>query len=269
MVEIKVDNREIIFRVVLSGHHLATKFATIRELYDELSKGGVEKLTVIHAGGDRIVGFRWPLTESDSLFGMQVKIDVMARPGESKTSANDVLIYRSADAIVYLDDREPNQDGAAQHYHGFLRQLESLSRKPEELPLLVQIYEDAEMDRQRVFITEKSGWTPELHVTGPKNQTVLEVLTAAKIRVLENYRRYESELSKQGLEGHIKIRDRVYECVPVEPGMVPALDDDSPEVRLIEGLGGGSHSNRLTFKFLLMIALVTTIVAAVLVSVSL
>ena len=268
MVEIKVDNQEILFRVVLSGHQNSTKFATVRELHDGLQSSGVDNLTVIHAGGDKIVGFRWPLQPEDNLFGMKVMIDVLARPGELKTSANDVLIYRSSDAIIYLDDREPATNDVTGHFQAFLGQLDSLSRKPEELPLLVQTYEDAESDRARIYTMNGSQWQPEIHVRGPANESVVEVLHAAKARVLTNYRTYESELNQKGLQGHIKIRDRVYECVPVEPHIAPTEANTPGDVRLISAdVRGGLIPGR-TFRMWIWLALAVTVLAAVLVSLS-
>ncbi len=269
MVEIKVDRQEIVFRIILSGHQKSTKFATIRSLHDDLVNDGVEDLTVIHAGGDRIVGFRWPLDEQDGLFGMKVVIDVMARPGELHTSANDVLIYRSADAIIYLDDRDPDVQAVPTHYAELLQLLESLSRKPEELPILVQTYDDASQDRRPLFVHRKSKWVPELHRVGKSEKRPIDVLDAAKAQVLSNYRAYEKELESRGLEGHIKIRDRVYECVPVDPRVVPSHDPLAGDVRLISKTNDHPRANIRRTRLLLLVALVCTIGAAIFVSMSL
>ena len=113
MVEIKVDTDEILFRVVYAGRDRATKFANLRALQTALI-GQIERpMIVMHAGGDRVVGFDLPIAKEDRLFGMQVRIEVLARPGDRQSLANDILLHRSADAIVWLDDREADGEDEA------------------------------------------------------------------------------------------------------------------------------------------------------------
>ncbi len=218
MVEIKVDKKEILFRVVLSGDEGATKFATVRELHDALREQCADDITVILAGGDKIVGFRWQLKQEEDLFGMSVLIDVLCRPGPLRTTANDVLIYRSADAIIHLDHRDAEKGQGVGGFEDMLHELESLARKPEELPVLVQTYSDAASDREKTYRELETAWRPDVHVRGDGFESSLDILQAAKQRIMSNYRAYEEELQRQGLSGHIKIRDRVYECVPAEGG---------------------------------------------------
>jgi hypothetical protein len=118
-------------------------------------------------------------------------------------------------------------------------------------------------------LSRKSVWNPEMHKIGMTTKRPIDVLHAAKAQVLGNYRGYESELSKRGLSGHIKIRDRVYECVPVDPCIVPAADELGQEVRLIPSLTKRTAVGFLSTKILIGIAVATTLIAAVVVSLTL
>ncbi len=232
MVEIKVDTDEILFRIVFAGRDRATKFATLRTLHGAFADAGDRPMIVMHAGGDRVVGFDLPVAETEKLFGMAVRIEALARPGERRSPANDVLLHRSADAVIWLDDRDGDPDGLAPiAFENFLGDLERIGRKPEDLPIFVQCYGDApDGDRRALYKSRRRSWRPDLRIIGVGNDE-RDVFIAARDAVFGAYRRYEKDLSRAGLQGHVKIRDRVYERLVSQPGN--ETPREMQEVRLL------------------------------------
>ena len=266
MVEIKVDSKEIIFRIVFVGGEEATKFAALRQLHEGLDDNA-DDLTVIHAGGERIVGFKQDLGGGDRLFGMNVTLHAVTRPGQQHSPANDVLLLGAADAVVFLDDRDPRNESAAKHFGHLLEQLKGLNRRPEELPLFIHCYADGPVNRKKVFRRLSQAWKPAFFMSQDDSIGIIEVFSAAQEQVLKNYKRYESDLAKRGLEGHIKIRDRIYEKVYVgnETGAPTDVNADSREIRLIKNLNQGSQRPFGLARLLMLLVFGASIVAALLV----
>ena len=135
MVEIRVETDEILFRVVLAGREKSTKFATLRALHESLTTADDSPMFVLHAGGDRVVGFELPIATEEELFGMRVRMEILARPGTRKSLANDVILHRCADAIVWLDDRAPEDEAARDAFTELVEDLRRLGRDQRDLPL--------------------------------------------------------------------------------------------------------------------------------------
>ncbi|MCB9832299.1 MAG: hypothetical protein H6807_07470 [Planctomycetes bacterium] len=264
MVEIKVDTDEILFRIVFAGRDRATKFATLRALQESFAADG-GPMIVMHAGGDRVVGFGLPVAEEERLFGMKVRIEVLARPGPRQSPANDVLLHRSADAIVWLDDRDDDGDADCVAFGQFLDDLDRLGRKPRDLPIFVQCYADAGGGRRRAAFERKHGdWRPECRLVGEGARQVAEVFIEARNAVFGAYRRYEKELARAGLEDHVKIRDRVYERLPMMPEKGPI--SSRRDVRLIQSRGRVPDSRERLTTIILFVALGLAVAAAFLVA---
>ena len=151
MVELRMAQREIVFRVFYGGDEGATKFATIRSLHESLC-GDDGAISVVHAGGDRIVSFRHRPRFVEPLFGLDVSVEMITIPGPLTSPANAELLMGVADAVIYLDDRSYSQhdDVVSERFDAFIDALGG-ARAPGELPLFVQCYGDGPDDRPGLF----------------------------------------------------------------------------------------------------------------------
>lgn len=234
MVELRLTQREIVFRVLYAGDDGATKFATIRSLHESLCDQG-ETIKVLHAGGDRIVSFRHRPRLVEPLFGLDVSVEAITIPGRLRCPANAEILLSVADAIVYLDDRShaESEDTVAQRFESFVGQLSS-SRSNSDIPFWVQCYADGPSSRHGLF--ETSGdWEPDVAVleSEARPRAVYERVQDAMIGAA---REWQKDLDRRGLNDHVKIRDRIYEKVALLPSAAPDSPTAPGEVRLVQSL---------------------------------
>ena len=268
MVEIKIDTEEIIFRIYLAGSEAAANFATIRGIHDVLPADESGDLTVLHAGGDRVVGFRYHAPSVDPLFGMQVSLHALTLPGPLASPANETLLLRAADAVIYVDEREPGDPTASvRAFQSHLDKLDALGRQPDELPVSVVCFEDGLDDREKIFESSGRRWSPTICRSRSDSSDLSAIFDDARARILENYRRYENELATRGLHDHIKIRNRIYEKVtltlPSDLGSEPGVEAREREVRLVESHPAGSFASTARPALVVFAAIILVAIAAV------
>ncbi|MCA9320058.1 MAG: hypothetical protein KDB53_04955 [Planctomycetes bacterium] len=264
MVEIKLESRQIVFRVLYLGGEAAAKFATLRALQEELAEGPMDRITVLHAGGDRIVGFSYRPPNTPPVFGMQVTINALTIPGALNEPANEVLLLRAADAVVWLDDAPTTAESPAA-FRALLQELRGTRDKPAEFPVFVQGRTTHGPAELRAYARPIAGFRPRVRSLDG-NSTLSPALVLAEVgsEILDVYRRWERELGRKGLKDHIKIRDRIYErvCLTSTVDAEAALEPD-PEVRMIPSTGTPSLG---VPRWLLLALLAAVILAATLVS---
>ena len=265
MVELRLTQREIVFRVLYAGDDGATKFATIRSLHESLCDQG-ETIKVLHAGGDRIVSFRHRPRLVEPLFGLDVSVEAITIPGRLRCPANAELLLSVADAVVYLDDRShtESEEVVAERFERFVGQLAS-SRSNTDIPFWVQCYADGPSTRRELFQGDRP-WEPDVAVLEPeaRPRAVYERVQDAMIGAA---RGWEKDLQRRGLNDHVKIRDRIYEKV----ALLPSAALDSPttpgEVRLVQSLvDEEERPSRLAFHSALLLAILVIVAAFVVAS---
>lgn len=232
MVELRMTEREIVFRVLYAGDDGATKFATIRSLHESLSGGSIN---VLHAGGDRVVMFRHRPRVVEPLFGLDVSVETLTIPGRLRCPANAELLMSVADAVIYLDDRShrEDEDVVSERFEEFLGRLGS-TRGGRDMPFWVQCYSDGPPQRLRLFERE-GAWAPRVEVldSDARPRVVFERVQDA---MLTEAREWERDLRRRGLDDHVKIRDRIYEKVALLPAAPPEDGVSPAEIRLVRSL---------------------------------
>ena len=245
MVEIKLERQEILFRILYVGRKESTKFAVMRAIQDQLKSKAEDHLLVLHAGGDRVVSFRHDLGTDQRLYDLSLAFDLLTIPGELKTPANEELLLRAADAIVWLDDGDPSgADECFSQCERVLGRLTTLRRAPDDLPVFVQGYDDAMRVAGRRYRRMAGGWRPVVRGLREGGLTAADVVKDVEAAVLERYRVWEQEMRSRGMPHHIRIRDRIYEkiCLTADctDDEIPAME---PEMRLIKAMAppAGRH----------------------------
>jgi len=247
VVEIKLETREILFRVLYLGRAESTKFETFRSLKEKLGDSG-DRVGVLHAGGDRIITFRHRPEGDAQLFGMEIAVDAVAIVGDSESSANETLLLRAADGIVWIDDGVVGEDvwPVVESLHQSLRRLEVLRRSPADLPLFIQGRDKTLRNRSKDYRRGIDAWRPNIRVLSD-NVDSASIFKEIETHILNDFRGYERELSRHGLTDHIKIRDRIYEKVCLSPAFpkddAPKKVDDRPEMRLIGSQDSIDHGD--------------------------
>lgn len=214
MVEVKVESEEIIFRLLYLGSPSSTRFANLRAIHESLPAACRSDLAVLHAGRDRIVRFRHRPEDGSKVFGLGVAIDVLTMPGTPLGGANLKLLADAADAVVWLDDRAPTGDGEDAAFLELLGGLDALGRRPDELPIVVQCYQDTPDRRAAGYrAPSRSAWKPHVARIPDLPDAPRRVYDEVRERLLEVFRGIELELDRDGFDGHLRIRDRLYEKI--------------------------------------------------------
>ncbi len=263
MVEIKLERQEILFRILYLGRRESTKFAVMRAVQEQLSSKEEDHLLVLHAGGDRVVSFRHDLGNDQRLYDLGLAFDLLTIPGVMKTPANEELLLRAADAIVWLDDGEPaGADDCVSQCERVLDRLATLRRGPDDLPFFVQGYEDAMRGAGRRYRRLAGGWRPSVRGLREGGPTAADVVRDVEAAVLDRYRVWEREMRSRGMPHHIRIRDRIYEkiCLTTDytDDEIPAVE---PEMRLIKAMAPPVRG-RLALRWIVAVILLLVAAAA-------
>ncbi|MEZ6194225.1 MAG: hypothetical protein R3F20_00630 [Planctomycetota bacterium] len=191
MVEVRVESKEIDFRIAYLGRTGATKFANIRRLHDALRPLGAGDLTVIHAGGDRIVGFHLVDEEESRLFEMRVGFKLVTIPGEIRSRANELLLASSADAVVWIDDRVGEDQGAPTALAEVLGAIADQGVGEAARPVMVQCYSDDGEDRATRYRRSLEGREARIRRIDSDEEGVRGLFEEVKKHVLDTYRELE------------------------------------------------------------------------------
>jgi hypothetical protein len=198
VVEVRVERREVCFRIAFLGRSGATKFANIRRLHEALAPRGPEDLTVMHAGGDRIVGFRLFDENEEPLLELKVGFQCVTMPGELKSPATERLLAASADAVVWLDDREGEDDGAPEELRRVLEKLEQdpieeEGPPPPPRPVIVQCYSDDGADRATRYREALGGREARVRRIDSDDEGLAGIFDEACARVRESFTREQGD----------------------------------------------------------------------------
>lgn len=222
MVEVRVEKREVCFRIAFLGPSGATKFANIRRLHDAVQDRGPEDLTVIHAGGDRIVGFKLFDAREEPLDDLRVGFECVTIPGEPRSPATERLLAASADSIVWLDDRESEDELAPKGLQSALeamdRDLEATGDDPWPRPVVVQCYADDDTERSTLYreaLGEREG---RIRRIASDEEGLVSIFDEARERVIEIFKEESSRAAGKGRRRRRSKRARA----------------SSPEVDLVE-----------------------------------
>lgn len=196
MVEVRVERREVCFRIVFLGRSGATKFANVRRLHEALADRGPGELTVMHAGGDRVVGFRLFDESEEPVDELRVGFQCVTIPGEPRSPATERLLAASADAIVWLDDREGEDASAPSHLGATLEALDGdfmvEDEDPWPRPVLVQCYADDDEERAGLYRKALGDREGRIRRVDSDDAGLISVFDDARERVIEAFRREAS-----------------------------------------------------------------------------
>lgn len=171
MSETRAERSTFVFRILYLGSSGARKFDAVKRLHAALPADETEPMTLLVAGSETIVSFRFRPKDVKILGFHDVAYDVHVCPGRFRKGAAHRLLVRSADAVIFMvdgDSKDPHRD-----FDEVVACLGSLGKKPEDLPLVVAMDEKVEVDD---WAREaRSEWHPWLHRIGESAADVVDV----------------------------------------------------------------------------------------------
>ena len=232
-MDVDLQSRAVSFRILYAGPPGATKFLNLRGLHSAAREDEREDLTIFHTGGDRFVAFPFTPRTEQALGGLQVSFTAVGMPGEIHSRGAQRLLMMTADALVFLPDRNaPGGSETAESFRQLMEDLAIIDRDPATLPIIVQDYRDAEgqLDAQDLARVPEGARTQRVSVEGDTIEGVLQVFDIAREQVLQRYQGIDPEMNP--VEGEILLRARAWSRPPDEV----ASPEGRPKVRLERAL---------------------------------
>jgi len=196
--------RLITFRVLYMGPPGASKFLSMRRLQAHAPADEREDLMILHTEDARIVTFSWVPDPDLEVMGCRIGFEMVTCPGEGCSRATARLLLRAADAFIFLPDRaDPGGHASQQDLGEMLRELKTLEKHPDAIPLVVQTYSDHPRHTELAAAETPEGW-PEIRpmvLEDDSDAEVLRVFAVVRQRLLDDCRRLEERLgSEEGRE---------------------------------------------------------------------
>lgn len=171
MSETRAERTTFVFRILYLGSNGAKKFDAVKRLHAALPADETEPMSMLVAGSETIVSFRFRPKDVKIMGIHDVAYDVHVCPGRFRTGAAHRLLVRNADAVIFMvdgDSKDPHRD-----FDEVVACLGTLGKSPEDLPLVVAMDEKVAADD---WAREaRAEWHPLLHRIGDSPDDVVDV----------------------------------------------------------------------------------------------
>lgn len=139
MSAINFATREIHFRVIYYGPGLCGKTTNLRSIHDRVPADSRGRLIELMTETDRTLFFDFMPVEIGTLRGFRLRSHIYSTPGQFFYRASRELILRSADAVIFVADSQPNRREANLESLEDLRcNLRELGFADGEVPMVLQ-----------------------------------------------------------------------------------------------------------------------------------
>lgn len=139
MSRVNEQRRELRLKIVYAGPGLSGKTTNLRWLHRSLPAPNRGRMVSLATEGERTLFFDFLPVEIENVAGHRLRLGVYTIPGQKRYRANQALILRDADGIVFVADSHPmRREANLRSLCGLEAALTERDRRLDAMPCVFQ-----------------------------------------------------------------------------------------------------------------------------------